>query len=244
MLTATAQAATSVRLKASLRPDVLGGETTVVFDFRITGSAGHVPSPLTRVDLSYPAHLGLALSGFGFAACSQRRLEEDGPSGCPHESLMGYGTATAEIPIGPLIVDESAHITIFRAPAEEGAIGLLFSAEASAPVFAELVFPGLLLPAEQPFGGHIIINVPIVPALPGGPNVAVTQLHSIIGPKSIVYDERVGDRTIHYRPKGVAVPTSCPRGGFPFAASFSFEDGTRAASRTAAPCPSMRAHAR
>jgi hypothetical protein len=157
---------------------------------------------------------------------------------------MGYGTATAEIPIGPLIVWESAHITIFRAPAEPGAIGLLFSVEGETPVSAELVFPGLLLPAAPPFGGQIIINVPIVAGPPGGPNVAVTQLRSIIGPKSIVYDERVHGRTIHYRPKGVVLPATCPRGGFPFAASVSFEDGTDAASHTVVPCPRARPRAR
>ncbi len=79
---------------------------------------------------------------------------------------MGYGTATAEIPIGPSNLYETAHVTIFRAPAEAGQVGLLFHVEASSPVSAELVFPGLMLSAAPPFAGSIDIKVPLVPGLP------------------------------------------------------------------------------
>lgn len=97
---------------------------------------------------------------------------------------MGYGTATAEIPIGPLIARERARLKIFRAPAEEGQIGLLFSAEGKTPVYAELAIPGLLLPSYPPYGGLIAIHVPTITGLPEGPNVAVVQLGSIIGPRA------------------------------------------------------------
>jgi hypothetical protein len=231
-----------VRLYATLTPEHLGQETTVGFGFQIFTHDGHVPTPVTSVDVRYPAHLGIALSGLGFANCSQTTLEEIG-QGCPPDSLMGFGTATAEIPIGPAIFSEIAHVTIFRAPAQEGQVGLLFHVEASNPVSAELVFPGLLLSAPPPFAGHIEIKVPVVPGLPGGPNVAVVKLRLTVGPiRRIFYYEHVHGKTLRYHPKGVLLPDSCPRGGFPFAASFTFEDNSHAIAQTDVPCPHLRTH--
>jgi hypothetical protein len=234
-----AQAAQSVKLEATLSPEHLGHETTVGFGVRIGGSAGLAPSPLTEVKVSYPQHLGLALSGLGFASCSPPRLEAEGSAACPTNSLMGYGTATAEIPVGPSGLYERAHVTIFRAPAEPGQVGLLFHVEAASPVSAELVFPGVLLSAAPPFAGSIDIRVPLVPGLPYGPNVAVVKLAMTVGPTSkIFYYERVHGKTLRYHPRGVLLPDSCPRGGFQFAATFGFEDGSHATAGTTVPCPS------
>ena len=237
-LASGAQAEQSVKLDATLSPEHLGQETTVGFGFQIRGPDGQAPSPLTNVEVLYPDHLGLGLSGLGFANCSPSRLEAYGGAACPANSLMGYGTATAEIPIGPRGLYETAHVTIFRAPAEPGQVGLLFHVEASSPVSAELVFPGLMLSAAPPFAGSINIKVPLVPGLPYGPNVAVVKLAGTVGPTSkIFYYERVHGKTLRYHPRGVLLPAYCPRGGFPFAATFGFEDGSHATAQTKVPCP-------
>jgi len=227
-----------VRLEAALNPEHLGHETTVGFGVAISGRNGRAPSPLTDVEVHYPEHLGLALSGLGFASCAPARLEADGSAACPANSLMGYGTATAEIPIGPSIFYEKANVTIFRAPAEPGQVGLLFHVEATSPVSAELVFPGVLLSAAPPFAGSIDIKVPLVPGLPFGPNVAVVKLAMTVGPTSkIFYYERVRGKTLRYHPRGVLLPDSCPSGGFRFAATLGFEDGSHASAGTTVPCP-------
>ncbi len=237
-LPTAAHAAQSVRLDATLTPEHLGQETTIGFGFQVVAHGSRLPSPLTNVEMRYPAQLGIALSGLGFASCSQASLETAGQQGCPPDSLMGYGAATAEIPIGPALFSETAKVTIFRAPAQAGQIGLLFHVDAASPVSAELVFPGLLLSASPPFGGRIDINVPLVPSLPGGPNVAVVKLHMTVGPaKRIFYYERVHGKTLRYHPRGVLLPDSCPHGGFPFAASFTFEDGNHATAAATVPCP-------
>ncbi len=227
-----------MKLEAALSPEHLGQETTVGFGVAIGGRDDRAPSPLTNVEVRYPEHLGLALSGLGFASCSPSRLEADGGAACPANSLMGYGTATAEIPIGPSPLYEKARVTIFRAPAEPGQVGLLFHVEATSPVSAELVFPGVLLSAAPPFAGSIDIKVPLVPGLPFGPNVAVVKLAMTVGPTSkIFYYERVRGKTLRYHPRGVLLPDSCPSGGFRFAAVFGFEDGSHSSASTAVPCP-------
>jgi hypothetical protein len=202
---------------------------------------------VTEVDLRYPSNLGIATSGLGLATCSTAMVEALGPEGCPSESVMGTGSVIAEIPVGPEIVDESAPVTIFRAPTENGQIALLLYANGASPVDAQLVLPSLLLSATAPFGGRVHIGVPLIPSLPDSPDVAVVELNTTLGPLGITYYEREHGRTISYQPKGLLLPNSCPRGGFPFAAQLRFTDGSTTTSHTLVPCPSAqrrrRAHA-
>lgn len=233
---AGAQAAQSVSLHATLTPERLGAGTTIGFGFQISAPAGRVPAALTGINVRYPADLGIALSGLGLATCSAETLEEYGPAGCPTESRMGYGSALAEIPVGP-VVHETARVTIVRAPAENGHLALLFYADAASPVSAQIVFPGLLLGAPAPFGGRIDIGFPLVPGLPAGPDVAIVRLRATLGPQHITYYEHLHGRLVGYRPKGILLPRSCPRGGFPFSATLTFLDGSHAAPHTTVPCP-------
>jgi hypothetical protein len=239
LLAPVAYATQTVRLHATLEPERLGHATTVGFAFQITTPTGKTPSPLTHVDVSYPGNLGIALSELGLATCTPTTLEILGPEGCPANSIMGHGTATAEIPIGPAIERETATITLVRAPTANGHLTLLFYADALSPVNAQLVLPGALLPAGTPrYGGRIDIDVPLVPSLPDGPDVAVVKLTSTLGPEHLTYYQHTRNgHTTPYNPKGILLPDTCPHGGFPFAAKFGFQDGTRASAHTTVPCP-------
>jgi hypothetical protein len=165
----TASAAQAAQLNATLTPERLGHNTTVGFGFRILAAADQVPPPLTRVQLSYPSGLGFALSELGLATCSSEALETFGPQGCPANSLMGYGTVLAEIPVGPSIFHERAQVSIVRATNQSGHLALLIYAAGQSPVSAQLVFPAVLLPATAPYGGRLDVNIPLVPSLPKGP---------------------------------------------------------------------------
>jgi hypothetical protein len=236
-----------VSLQATLKPERLGQATTVGFGFQIAAPKGRIPPPLTAVDVSYPGDLGIALSELGLATCTPTTLEIFGPEGCPANALMGYGTATAEIQIGPEIERESANITLIRAPTQNGRLALLFYADAVSPVSAQLVFPGLLLPAGSArFGGRININVPVIPSVPNAPDVAVVKLTSTLGPEHLTYYEHTHGHTLAYNPKGILLPNTCPRGGFPFTATFGFLDDTHAYAHTTVPCPrpDSRGHVR
>jgi hypothetical protein len=235
--TASASAAQSVRLSAALRPEHLGQGTTIEFGFTVTTHNGQAPSPLTGIDLYYPANLGLATSGLGLETCTASILDIVGPEGCPSQSRMGYGTATVEVPFGPLLLHEAATTTIFMAPLHQGRLGLLFFAAGVTPVSAEIVFPGLVLPAHDPFGGDLATTVPLVPTLPGAPNAALVKLTTTIGPLGIIYYERAHGLYLPYHPKGIVLPRTCPHGGFQFAAHLSFEDGAHAYAHTAVRCP-------
>lgn len=210
------------------------------FAFRVTAKNGNVPPPLTKVELSYPGNLGVALSGLGLATCDVATLEALGPPGCPANSLMGFGTALAEIPIGPLIAREAAEVTIVRAPNTEARLALLIYAEAETPVFAQLVFPGLFIAAPAPFGGAVQIDLPLVAGLPGGSDVALVRVTVTLGPQHITYYEHVRGRTRAYNPRGILLPKRCPHSGFRFSARFHFADGSEAAASTTVLCPRRR----
>jgi hypothetical protein len=235
-LPTTAQAAQSARLHVTFTPERLGQATTVEVAVQIVAPAGAIPPPLTELEVRYPGDLGVAVSGLGLATCSPTTLEIFGPAVCPADSRMGRGSALAEIPIGPEIFHETARVAIIRTPEQRGHFAVLFYASGEVPVSAQIAFPGLLLFASS--GASIHIDVPLVPGLAGGSNVAVVGLHATIGPRGLTYYEHLrGGKVISYHPKGVLLPDRCPRGGFPFAAALTFEDGSHASASTTVPCP-------
>ena len=236
-LPAAADATQSVRLSAKLTPERLGQGTTIGFSFQIEAPAGAIPAPLTGINLRYPENLGVATSGLGLATCSAARIEAFGPNHCPADSVMGTGSAIAEFPVGLEIVHESAPVSIFRAPDQNGQLALLLYITAANPVGVQIALPSMLLGATAPYGGSVQIGVPLVPSFPDAPDVAVVQLTATLGPLGITYYERVHGHTIAYHPQGVLLPEHCPRGGFPFAAELGFVDGSTASARTVVPCP-------
>jgi hypothetical protein len=195
--------------------------------------AGQLPSPLRELDLRYPANLGIATSGLGTAFCTRNNLEEDGPAGCPRNSIMGRGSALARFRIGPEIFRESASIGIVAGPSPDGGQHLLVSATGLAPVAARIVMESSLE------NGHLQISVPLVPSLPEGEDVAVIDVNATIGGR-LRYTERRHGRLVSFIPKGIGLPSSCPKGGFRFSGRFTFEDGTRASASTVVPCPRGR----
>lgn len=240
-LPAAAGAATSAKLSGTFIPEQLGQRTTLDFAFSFSDPMAQVPPPLIQVELSYPNYLGIGLSGLGLATCTAPVLEASGPTACPPNSIMGYGEALTGIILGETTIHENAPITIIRTPDQEGHFSLLFYAEGTTPVDTRILFPGLLLPASAPFGGKVSIGVPLVPTLPGAPFISVLELHATLGPHRVLYSEATNGKTLRYRPVGILLPDSCPRGGFPFEAQFSFSDGSTALAHTAVPCPARAA---
>jgi hypothetical protein len=232
-----APAQTTARLTVSLTPEQLGAGTTIDFSFTIAAPHDRLPPPLTALELRYPANIGLITSGLGVATCEPTALEALGPEGCSPDSLMGYGSALVELPIGPTTLRETGHITTWMGPIEEGHLQLLFYADGETPVSAQLIFTALLREAPPPFGGSLDTRIPVIPTVPEGPDAVVIQMRSTIGPKHIVYYKRYHGETIPYEPNGLRLPERCPRSGFPFAATFTFLNGTHTSARTAVPCP-------
>jgi hypothetical protein len=237
----------SVMLTAALTPEDLGGGTTIHFSFSITAPEGQIPSPPVKIDLLYPANLGIANSGLGLSDCRVVELEADGPSGCPVDSVMGFGSGVVEVPFGPDVLREAAQVVTFMAPLHDEHFALLFYTVGESPVAAQLVFPGFVLPASAPFGGDLSTEVPLVPTLPEAPDASLVYFNTTLGPSHITYYEYARGRSIPYRPRGIRLPRTCPHGGFRFSAQFTFQNETHAAAQAVVPCPRPvrpRRHAR
>jgi hypothetical protein len=243
LLSASVVAAShTARLRASFRPEHLGQPTTIFFGFRISNVPPMMSSPLTNVSVLLPEEMGLATSGLGLENCVLSTLEEIGPEGCPDNARMGSGTATAEIAVGGGTVAESAQVEVFSAPVQAGRLSLMVYANAISPVSAQLVFPATIINGPPPYGEGIDTDVPLIPSLPGAPDVAVTTLQLAIGttgmnPDGFLYFRSVRGRRVAYTPTGLVLPPTCPRGGFRFEAQFAFQDQTTATAHATVPCP-------
>jgi hypothetical protein len=228
-------AAEIVKLEVGFSPDRAGASTTVLFGFDITTTNGMVPSPLTNLDVQLP--VGVGLGNLGLATCTPPALERAGPQGCSPNSLMGIGNAVAEVPIATENLFETVTVWTFLATPHDEHTDLLFYAEGSSPVASSVIFHGTLLPSAGQFGASLNTVIPITPSVPEAPDVAVIHMRSRLGPEGLHYYRFANGRSIRYRPEGMTLPKQCPANGFPFAATFTFQDGTTATSTATVPCP-------
>ena len=234
---ASALAVPRVTLHAGFKPERLGLSTTV--DLRILIAPGHepIPPPLTEAEVRYPAGLDPELSGLGIDECTAATLETAGVDACPVDSIMGDGQAIAEFLIGRHIVREVADMTAVRTTELEGHLTMLMYLYDETAVSTQLILTGRLLPADGPFAGLLDIHVPLLQSIAGAPDVSVAEIELGLGPESLNYSEQVAGKMIHYVPEGITLPKRCPRGGFPFAVTLGFADGSQASGRTAVACP-------
>jgi hypothetical protein len=237
---ASAGAAETVTLHTSFSPDRLGASTTIGFGFAISGSNGAPPSPLESLSLRLPVGINYLSTTLGLAICQPAALLERGPSGCSPNSRLGSGSAYVEVPFGASSGHEIPHIEALMGPPHNGNIVVLFYAQGQEPVYAQIVFDGELVAGSETLGGSLDAAVPLIPSVAGGPPVSIVSVSATIGPAGLTYYERVHGRTVSFHPTGVSVPLRCPRGGFAFAAQFTFQDGTSALAKSAVPCPRRR----
>jgi hypothetical protein len=224
-------------LQASFSPDRLGAPTTISFGFRLATDEGAAPPPLTGLDLQMPAGMNYTATTLGLAICQPAALEAKGLAGCPANSRLGYGSAYVEVPFGTGAGHEIPEIQAVAGPSPHGNLVVLFYANGLYPVSAQLTFSGEVLPDSGRFGSQLATNVPLVTSVPGGDDVSILSVTSTIGPSHLTYYRHVHGHLVPFRPRGVAVPERCPRGGFPFAADFGFQDGSSTPATTTVPCP-------
>jgi hypothetical protein len=232
----SALAAQAVSVSAAFAPERLGAPTAVTFGFEVhavnieNAFGFKIPSPLTGIDFHYPADLGLGTSGLGLATCNEAALQIHGPSACPANSIMGSGGALAEFQVSPEVEEETAQIALVAGPSPNGYLNMLISATGVYPVAARIIMSTLLEP------GQLKIIVPLVPGVVEGPDVAVIRAHVTIG-GNLTYYRRSHGKKIAYRPQGILLPRSCPKGGFHFTGTFTFLDASHVNAQTVVKCP-------
>lgn len=227
-------------MHAGFSPDRLGASTTISFGFHLETSDGLAPPPMTSLALRMPAGINYATTTLGLAICQPSSLLARGLAGCSPNARLGYGSAYVEVPFGVGAGHEIPEIQALMGPPRNGNLVVLFYANGQSPVSAQLVFTGEVVSDGGPFGSRLETEVPPISSVPGGPDVSIVSVQSTIGPSHLTYYRHVHGRRVAFHPEGVSVPERCPRGGFPFSAEFSFQDGSRAAASTTVPCPPRR----
>lgn len=249
--TASARASGPVRVTATFdRGARLGSSTAVDLTLRLDPRR-LTTAPLTEVRLAYPQELGLVSSGLGLATCSRpasdfAKVLVSGPlfGGCPANSIMGYGEARAVVRLtqNGQVIPEYATLALLSGPIEAGGLGLVVYVEGRRPFGAELAFAGDVVDAAPPYGGVMTVRMPIIPGIADLATVSLVELRMVIGSHAIRYVRRRGHQLVAYRPDGVELPATCPRGGFRFHAEVRFADGGRRSASSATPCPRSAGH--
>ena len=232
-----APASERASLHASFSPDRLGASTTISYGFHLQTSEGLAPPPLASITLYIPAGMNYTLTTLGLAICQPAVLQAQGPKGCPPNSRLGAGSALVEVPFGTGSGHEVPEVQAVVGPPHDGNMVVLFYANGQTPVFAQLEFTGEVLPDSGLFGSKLATSVPLIPSVPNGPDVSVVSVNATIGPAGLTYYKHSHGHLVSFHPLGIGVPEHCPSGGFPFHASFAFQDGSQASASTTVPCP-------
>lgn len=237
-LASPAGATQIAKLKISLDPDVAGRRTTIEISLHISGPGVLPPAPMSSFDLRLPSDMGIATTTLGQANCQPIRLLDAGLSGCSANARIGFGSATAVVPVGSQSIHERASLNALMGPAVEDHLEVLFYVEALEPVSGRLVLPGAVQEDTHPYGEQLDTSVPLIQTWPEGPDLALETFSSTIGPLHLTYFRELGGKTVPYHPRGIRIPRICPPGGYPFAALLNFQDGTHTSASYRVPCTS------
>jgi hypothetical protein len=237
-LPGAARAADIAKLKIEFSPDRLGASTSLRTTSSFSNSDGGLPSPVIGFALSLPPQLELVGSTLGLAVCQPAALIERKLGGCSTNAQLGSGSATVAVPFGPETVFETAHITALMGPPVEEDIGVLLYAESLTPVLSRLVFPGKVVVGEG--SETLATSFPPVATLPGAAAASTINMTLTVGPEHLTYYKESHGRRVAFHPRGVSLPTKCPKGGFRFLTNIRFLDGTVLAVPYTVPCPPAR----
>jgi hypothetical protein len=206
-------AETSATISPALVPAKAGGAATFRLSINFSGGSFGVPAQVSREVLHLPA--GLRFVDHGVGICSRARLVARGANGCPKADRVGRGHALMVVHAGAANISEEASILAFLGPSQNGIPSIEVMGQGETPLEERVVLSGTFAPDQAPFGESLTLPVPPIPTVPLEPNASTLSTTITIGVK------RHGKVAV-----GVILPRKCPAGGLPFAAEFSYENGT------------------
>jgi hypothetical protein len=233
---APAYAEETVRItEAGFSPNVLGAPTNAFGNATIGSTSLPIPSPITHVDVYGPAGLRLDLEGS--TTCKQERLEQIGPKACPANSKAGAGGGEGAYELGGEVIREPYTLEFFLADNQPGHVALMVFLKGSSPVSIEVVFAGTVITGPPPYGLGFSVDVPLIKVLPEASDASATTAFVRLGAKGASYYKTVDGKRRLLHVEGIVLPEHCPRGGWPVASRFSFEDGSTVMATRTIPCP-------
>jgi hypothetical protein len=133
-----------------------------------------------------------------------------------------------EVHAGTENITEEAELWAFLGPPDNLQPTFEILAQGYTPIDERKVFSGTVLAAAAPYGEELEMSIPPIPTLMFEPDASIVTFTLTIGAGS--RHGTLGANTVH-------VPSDCPAGGFPFAAEFTYADGSLGDALTTTPCP-------
>jgi hypothetical protein len=232
---AVAWGAETLTVKASFAPDKLGAPTNLSVTGKFTSTTGGPPSPITNLTAYLPA--GLEIDSRGAGTCTAAKLEEVGPEGCPADSRVGFGGGVGLLELAKEVIHEPYTLDFFFGPRENGHLAILAYVQALSPAVVELVVVAKEIAAPKPYGIGFSVDVPPIPTLPEASDASVESAFLTFGAKNVAYYKTVHGKKTLLHVRGVVVPKTCPRGGFPLKATVSFADASTLTIDPTIACP-------
>jgi hypothetical protein len=217
---------TAATIAPSLSPDRLRSRSALTYEIRYSGGQSGVPLPVRQAILQFPAGLTLELPML--RSCSIGRLRSEGAQGCPPQSRLGGGEALAEAQTGTELLTEKLTLSVFLGPPRNLQPTVEILAQGRSPLDERVVLTGESFSGHRPYGEGLSIAIAAIPTLAFEPAASIVRFTLTIGAGS--------RRSPHSG--AVIVPSSCPPGGFPFAARFTYSDGSSSRALARTPCPS------
>ena len=234
---AAAWAAETLTVTAAFSPDKLGAPTNVHGTATIGSTTGGLPSPISEATVMGPPGLTVNVKGVG--TCSFAKLEATlEPNVCPKDSKAGFGGGLGAYELAKEVREEPFTLNFYRGENEDGHLVLLVFLNAISPVSLQLVLKAQVVNEPKPYGLGFTFKVPPIESVPGATNATAKSIFITLGAPNAAYFETVGGKRKLVHVKGIVVPKTCPRGGFPYETQLSFEDGTTNAVKGTIPCPS------
>ena len=232
---ASAQAEETVTItEAGFSPDRLGVPANAFGSATIGSTDLPVPSPITHVNVLGPAGVTLNLAGTG--TCSLTTLENIGPQACPADSKAGFGGGEGAYEIAKEVINEKFTLDFFLSDNKPGHVQMLIYLDGATPVSIQLVFTATVIQEPKPYGLGFSLNVPLIKVLPEASDASATSSFITLGADNVAYYKKVHGKRKLVHVKGIITPTTCPRGGWPVAVQFSFEDGSTVMAKHTIPC--------
>jgi hypothetical protein len=215
--------ATTATIAPSLSPDRLGSRATLTYTIHYAGGALGVPLAVHHATLEFPAGMTLELPSLH--TCARNRLLADGPGACPARSHLGSGQALAEVLAGSQILTENLRMWALLGPPRNLQPTVEILVQGYTPFDERVLLTATPFTESPPYGEGLQIPIPAIPTLALEPSASIVSFTLTIG-------ARTGRGTGR-----VVIPSNCPTGGFPFAADFTYSDGSTGDAFARASCP-------
>jgi hypothetical protein len=215
---------TSATLTPSLSPNRLGGRGSLTLVIGYAGGTAGVPAPVRKLTVRFPAGLNIDIPKL--RSCNPARLLAHGPSACPPQSRIGHGHALAQGLAGSQLITEHVALSAFIGPPDGTLPTLEILGQGHTPFDKRVLLHGTVSPSDAPYGEELTMSIPRIQTLNLEPDASLLNLSLTMGTSKPTR-----------KTNAVLVPSRCPAGGFPFAAEFTYADGTTGSAVATARCP-------